>query len=53
MTILVDPLNLEFQNQAMNIPVVLPSSSIHIWGKLVKGFLSYDQTCKQTEIATL
>ena len=31
----VDPLNLESQNQAKNIPVGLPSSPIKIWGKSV------------------
>ena len=51
----VDPLNLKSQNQAENIPVVLPNSQIKIWDKSVKGLLSYDQTNKQTntEIATL
>ena len=53
----VDTLNLEFQIQAKNIPVGLPSSPIKIWGKLVQGFLSYDrtnkQTDRQTEITTL
>ena len=39
---------LESQNQALNIPVVLPSFKIKIWGKLVKGFMSYDRTYKQT-----
>jgi len=28
-----DLLNLESQNQAKNIPMVLPSSQIKIWGK--------------------
>ena len=41
-----DPLNLEYQNQAKNIPVVLSSFPIKIWGKLDMGFLSYDQTYK-------
>ena len=40
----VDILNLEFQNQAKNIPVVLPRSPIKIWGKSVQGLLSYDRT---------
>ena len=44
----VDPLNLETQNQAKNIPVVLPSSPIKIWDKSAKGFPSYDRTNKQT-----
>ena len=35
------PLNLTSQI-AMNIPVVLPSYPIKIWGKSVKVFLSYD-----------
>ena len=35
---------LKSQNQAKNIPVVLPSSPIQIWGKSVQGFMSYDQT---------
>ena len=38
---------LESQNQALNIPVVLTSFKIKIWGKLVKGFMSYDLTYKQ------
>ena len=37
----------------MNISVVLPSSSVKIWEKSVKGFMSYDQTHKQTKITTL
>ena len=37
-------LNLEYSNQAKNIPVGLPSSPI----KLVKRFTSYDRTYKQT-----
>ena len=47
----VDPLNLESQNQAENIPLLLPSSPIKVWGRSVKGFLSYD-TNKETEITT-
>ena len=43
----VDLLNLKLLNQAKNIPVVHPGSSINIWGKSVKGFMSYDQTYKQ------
>ena len=35
-------LNLD-SNQAKNIPMVLSSVSIIIWGKSVKGFLCYDQ----------
>ena len=38
-------LNLDPQNQAMNISDVLLSSQI----KLVKGFMSYDRTYKQTD----
>ena len=34
--------------KAKNIYVVLPSFPIKIWGKLVKGFLNYDRTFKQT-----
>ena len=34
----VDPLHLESQNEAKNIPVVFPSSPIKFWGKHVKGF---------------
>ena len=49
----VDPLNLESQNKAKNIPVILSSLPIKIWGKSVQGFLSYDRTHKQTEITTL
>ena len=44
----VDPLNLEFKKKVKNIPVDLPSYPIKIWGKSVKGFLSYDLTNKQT-----
>ena len=40
-------LNSESQNQAIDIPVVLPSFPINILGKLVKGFMSYDRTYKQ------
>ena len=42
-----EPLNLEFQNKAKNIPVGLPNSPIKICGESVKGFLSYDRTNKQ------
>ena len=38
-----DPLKLESQNHAKNVPVGLPSSLIKI-----QGFLSYDRTNKQT-----
>ena len=48
----MDQLNLESQNQAKNISVGLPSSPIKIWGKSVQGFLSYDQTNKQTDTMT-
>ena len=44
----VSHLNLESQNYFKNIPVVLPSTLIKIWGKSVKRFLSYDRTYKQT-----
>ena len=47
----VDPLNLEPLNQAKNIPVSFPSSPIR--GPSVQGFLSYEQTNRQTEITTL
>ena len=41
----VEPLNVEYQNQAIkNTPTILPSIPFKIWGKLVKGFLSYDLT---------
>ena len=43
----IDPLNLESQNKAKNIPGVLPSYQIKIWDKSVKGFPSYDRTNKQ------
>ena len=43
----VDPINLESQNQAKNIPVVLPSSPIKTWEKSVLECLSYDRTHKQ------
>lgn len=33
-----------------NIPVVLPSYPIKIWGKSVKTFLGYSRTYKQTDI---
>ena len=41
-----------FVNQAKNIPVVLPSSTIKIWVKLAKEFMSYDRKYKQTDIKT-
>ena len=44
----MNPLNSESQNHAKNISVVLPSSSIKIRGKSVKGFMDYDQKNKQT-----
>ena len=47
-----DPLNLESQNRAENIPVSLSSSPIKIWGKSVQGFLSYDRINKQTNRIT-
>jgi len=37
-----------FKNQDKNIPMVLPSSPIKIWGESVKGIISYDRTYKQT-----
>ena len=46
---IIDSLNLESQNQAKNIPVVISSFPIKIWGKLVMGFLSYDQTYVQID----
>ena len=49
----VDPLHLEYQNQTINIPVVvLPSNPIIRWGKSVKRFLSYDRTQEQTQSIT-
>ena len=48
--------NLEFLNQAKNIPVVLQSSPNKIWGKSVKWFMVHDSTeekGRHTEIATL
>ena len=36
----VNMLNLELFNQTENIPMVLRSSPIQIWGKSVKGFIS-------------
>ena len=45
-------LNLESQSQTKNIPLVLPSFPVKIWGKSVKGFLSFDRTRRQTEITT-
>ena len=42
----VDTLNLESQNQAKNIPVVLSSSLIKIRGKSVMGILINDRTYK-------
>ena len=41
----VNPLNLDSQNQTF--PVVL--TSFPIWGKSVKGKMSYDRTYKQTD----
>ena len=46
----VDPHNLESINPAKNITVGLQSSPTKIWGKSVKGFLSYDRTNIQTNI---
>ena len=46
----MDPLNLDSQNQANNIPVVLPSFPIEI-GKSVRGFMSYDRIYEQTNRA--
>ena len=43
-----DPVNIESQNQAQNIPVALSSYPIKIWVKSVQWFLSYDRTNKQT-----
>ena len=44
----VDPLNLDSQSQANNIPLVVPSSPIKIWGKSVLRFIRYDRAYKQT-----
>jgi len=45
----VDSLNIDLPvRPARNIPVVLPSSQIKIYGKLVQGFMSYDLKNKQT-----
>ena len=44
----VNPPNWELCKQTKNIPVVLPSFPIKTWGKSIKGFMSYDQTYKQT-----
>ena len=48
------PSRLNLFYQAKSIPLVLPSYPIQIWGKSVKGFLSYDRTYKfeQTNIQT-
>ena len=48
----VNPLNLDFSDQAKNIPVILPSFPIKTWGKSVQGFMSYDRIHKQTDITT-
>ena len=48
----VDSLNLESWNQDKNILVGLPSSTITVGGKSVKGFLSYDRTNKQIDTMT-
>ena len=48
-----DTLNIESENQAKHIPVILPSLPTKILGKSVQGFLSHDRTSKQTEITTL
>ena len=45
----VDLLNLEFQNQAENISVVLPSAPIKVLDGSIKGFMNYDRTYKQTD----
>ena len=47
----VGPLNLESQNQSENISGLL-SSQTKIWGKSIKGFMSYDRTLKQTSTRT-
>ncbi len=41
-----DLFNLKLQNQAKNIPLVLPSSPIERWGKSIQGFMRYDWTHK-------
>ena len=43
----VNPLHLDSKHQVKNISMALPSYSIKIWGKSVKGFLSYDRKNKQ------
>ena len=53
----MDPINLESQNQAKNIPVGLPIPQSKFEANLSEEFLSYDrtnkQTDRQTEITTL
>ena len=44
--------SLESSTQAKKNPLVLPSFPIKIWGKSVKGFISYDRTSKQTNTQT-
>ena len=45
----VDLPNLESQNQAENISVVLPSAPIKVLDGSIEGFMSYDRTYKQTD----
>ena len=45
----VDLPNLESQNQAENISVVLPSAPIKVLDGSIKGFMNYDRTYKQTD----
>ena len=49
----MEPLILESRNQVKNISVILPSSTIKLWDKSIRGFMSYDRTYKQIEITTL
>ena len=38
------PTQLRFSNLPKNNPLVPPSSPIQVWGKSVKGFMSFDRT---------
>ena len=42
-------LKLKLWNRVKNIPLVLPSFLIKIWGKSVKGFMFYDRAHKQND----
>ena len=46
--IVVNLYNLELLNLAKNIPVVLQSSTIKMWDKSVKGFMSNELRDKKT-----